>query len=358
MSQNYPFSALVGQREMCLALILGAVNPNLGGVLIRGERGTGKSTAARSLAALLPAPQQTEMTIEILSSDGPECVSRPLPRKAPFVDLPLGASEDRLVGTLDVEAALGRGQRCFEPGLLARAHTGLLYVDEVNLLPDHLVDLLLDAAASKVNVVEREGLSVRHPCRFLLVGTMNPEEGDLRPQFLDRFGLAVDVKTSGDVDERCQVVRRRVEFEADADSFCAAFQDEEARLNRLLAAAVRGLAQVLVHDSLLEVVADICAAARVDGLRADITLYQAARALAAWEGRSEASLQDVRRSAPLVLLHRQRRAPFEPPPLDRPALEELIDKSAGSQLCGGTRQAESSNPADPGSPSDKDKEDD
>lgn len=328
---NYPFSALVGQEPMQLALLLNAVNPAIGGVLIRGQKGTAKSTAARALARLLPRLDSSDIAIEMRTRAGHERINYPRPRRqAPFVELPLGASDDRVVGTLDIEHALQVGQRRFEPGLLAQVHLGVLYVDEVNLLADHIVDVLLDAAASGVNTVEREGISVSHPSRFILVGTMNPEEGELRPQLLDRFGLAVEVSGQIDPATRAEVVRRRIAFEADPAAFAARFAAAEDSLRERIAAARAALPGVTVGDELLGLITHICAGSEVDGLRADITMYKAAQTLAAWEQRPQVTVADVRRAAEFVLLHRRRRQPFEEPGLDQQQLDDLISQHQSS----------------------------
>ena len=339
MAAVYPFTALVGQPAMKLALILNAVNPRLGGVLIRGQKGTAKSTAARGLAALLPAIRVVDgCRFACDPAPGtprcPECAERevadgsPLPsheRPAAFVDLPLGATEDRVLGTLDLERAIQRGERYFEPGLLARANRGLLYVDEVNLLPDHLVDALLDAAAMGVNTVEREGLSFSHPAAFVLVGTMNPEEGDLRPQLLDRFALAVDVVGMPEPNERAEVVRRRIAFEADPLGFVDEWQAAEHAERERIAAARARLPRVRVDDHLLDLIARICTAFEVDGLRSDIVIYKTAATLAAYAGRDRPTPEDVRQAAELALPHRRRRQPFDAPGLDRERLDRLVE---------------------------------
>lgn len=344
----YPFSALVGQEAMQLALLLNAINPAIGGVLIRGQKGTAKSTAARALAALLPALEPAEFVIEMRTNNGLERLVSTRPATAvPFVELPVGASDDRVVGTLDIERALQAGQRHFEPGLLAQAHRGILYVDEVNLLADHIVDVLLDAAASGVNTVEREGISVTHPARFILIGTMNPEEGELRPQLLDRFGLAVEVAGQNDPAIRAEVVRRRIAYETDPGSFFQRFAGPEKELSRRIVEAKTLLPQVTVSDGLLDLITHICAGSGVDGLRADITMYKTAQTLAAWAGRSQVTVDDVRRSAEFVLLHRRRRQPFEEPGLDQQQLDALIDQHAtrqGRQRTG-ERQGENSRQA-------------
>lgn len=298
----FPFTAVVGQDDLKTALLLNALDPSIGGVLLRGEKGSAKSTLARGLAALLPGG-------------------------APFVELPLGASEDRLVGTIDIKAALTAGERRFQAGLLHAAHGGVLYVDEVNLLPDHLVDLLLDVAASGVNRVEREGMSHSHPSRFVLVGSMNPEEGELRPQLLDRFGLAVDVTASTDPDERAEAVRRRLAFDADPKAFFREWGRSEDKLRaRLQGLAFAGGSGERQKDSRLHgaplpaelrrAVSVLCAGVGVEGLRADLVICRGAAALARWEGRSAASLEDVRRVAVMALAHRRRRGPFDEPGID------------------------------------------
>jgi magnesium chelatase subunit D len=295
-----PFSAVVGQDEAKLALVLTACDRRVGGVLLRGEKGSAKSTLARGLAALLPG-------------------------EALFVELPVGATEDRVVGTLDLAAALTGGEMRFDPGLLAAADGGVLYVDEINLLPDHLVDILLDVAASGVNRVEREGLSHSHPSRFLLVGSMNPEEGDLRPQLLDRFGLAVDMHGTSDPKVRAAAVRRRLEFDADPEAVLAAYAPEDAAVAKRLEQSV----PASVPDRVVDAVAAICAQVGAEGLRADLTICRAAGALAGWEGRSEADSGDVRRIAHLALAHRARRDPLDPPGLDRRRLGEAMNRHLG-----------------------------
>jgi magnesium chelatase subunit I len=320
----FPFSAIVAQDEMKLALLIAAVDPSIGGVLVFGDRGTGKSTAVRALAALLPPMQVVagcRYNCDPVADRG-VCVAGCRARKAdgaarservpvPVVDLPLGATEDRVVGALDLERALAQGEKAFEPGLLARAHRGFLYIDEVNLLEDHLVDLLLDVAASGENVVEREGLSVRHPARFVLVGSGNPEEGELRPQLLDRFGLSVEVKTPEDLPTRIEVVRRRDAFERDPPGFAAAWAKEDARLRRKIVAARSRIASVIVADAALERAARLCIGLGTDGLRGELTLVRAARALAALEGAAAVADAHLRRVAAPALRHRLRRNPLD-----------------------------------------------
>ena len=327
MGVPFPFSAIVGQDEMRTALQIVAVDPGVGGVLILGHRGTGKSTAVRALPALLP---QMEAVRDCRYGCHPEGVGgqcedcrsrseRPTTRKVPVpvVDLPLGATEDRVVGTLDLERALTEGVRAFEPGLLARAHRGFLYVDEVNLLEDHLVDLLLDVAASGENVVEREGISIRHPARFVLVGSGNPEEGELRPQLLDRFGLSVEVTTPTDLGERVEVLRRRDAFDRDPEGWSNRWKSQDGRLRAAIGRARDIVDHVEVPDDILERASALCLALGTDGLRGELTLLRAARALAALESAPEpthelaVTLEHLRRVAALSLRHRLRRDPLD-----------------------------------------------
>jgi magnesium chelatase subunit I len=297
MREPYPFSAIVGQQELKTALLVAALDPAVGGVLALGDRGTGKSTAVRALAALLPPVKAARRG----------AAATPVP----VVDLPLGATEDRVVGGLDLERALAGGEKVFAPGLLARAHGGFLYVDEVNLLEDHIVDLLIDVAASGENVVEREGLSVRHPARFVLVGSGNPEEGELRPQLLDRFGLAVDVRTPTDLAERVEVVRRRDAYERDPVAFHARWAAEQRKLARRLVAGRKRLAELEAGNEVLEQAARLCLALGTDGLRGELTLVRAARALAAFEGAAAVGLPQLRAMALPALRHRLRRDPLD-----------------------------------------------
>ncbi len=318
---GFPFTAIVGQEELTTALIINAIDPTVGGVLAFGDRGTGKSTAVRALAALLPQMQAVagcrygcDPADEAAWCE--ECrarATRPevVAVSVPVVDLPLGVTEDRVVGALDLERALTRGEKAFEPGLLARAHRGFLYIDEVNLLEDHIVDLLLDVAASGENVVEREGLSVRHPARFVLIGSGNPEEGELRPQLLDRFGLSVEVATPADLPTRIEVVRRRDAFERDAAAFCTRWDTQEARTRRQILAARERLPLVEVPDAVLERAADLCQRLGTDGLRGELTLMRAARALASLEGEAAATDDHLRRVAAPALRHRLRRNPLD-----------------------------------------------
>jgi magnesium chelatase subunit I len=318
----FPFSAIVGQDEMKLAILIAAIDPRIGGVLVFGDRGTGKSTAVRALAALLPPMRAVVgcryLCDPALATSCADCAARKTKGAlkshtvpVPVVDLPLGATEDRVVGALDLERALSDGVKAFEPGLLARANRGFLYIDEVNLLEDHLVDLLIDVAASGENVVEREGLSVRHPARFVLVGSGNPEEGELRPQLLDRFGLSVDVRTPQDLPSRVEVVKRRDAFERDAESFNAHWAREEAKVRRQIVSGRARLVEVSVPDSVLEQAARLCMALGTDGLRGELTLVRAARALAALQGDFEVSDAHLARVAPPALRHRLRRNPLD-----------------------------------------------
>ncbi|NWG23839.1 MAG: magnesium chelatase ATPase subunit I [Pseudorhodoplanes sp.] len=323
MRHVYPFSALVGQEEMKLALLIAAVDPSIGGVLVFGDRGTGKSTAVRALAALLPKMRVVEgcryhCDPGANGSRCSECHERAAKGNlrsklvpVPVVDLPLGATEDRVVGALDLERALAHGQKAFEPGLLARAHRGFLYIDEVNLLEDHIVDLLLDVAASGENVVEREGLSIRHPARFVLVGTGNPEEGELRPQLLDRFGLSVEVRTPDSLELRVEIVRRREEFESDPAAFVAAAKKADDRQRRTIAAARAKLSSIVVSDDARRQAARLCMSVGTDGLRGELTLIRAARALAGLERDDAVADHHLRRVAPLALRHRLRRDPLD-----------------------------------------------
>ena len=329
MNQNinkaplYPFSALVGQEAMKLALLVNVVNPAVGGVLIRGEKGTAKSTAVRSLAELLP---QQQVVADCPYSCEPndikamcsECARRlaegeelpAMSRKVRVVELPVGATEDRLLGTLDLESALKEGQTRFMPGILAAANRQVLYVDEVNLLDDHLVDALLDAAAMGVNTVERESLSVSHPARFTLVGTMNPEEGELRPQLTDRFGLCVQVKGLDDPIERQEVITRRLDFENQPERFIKRFAAQGRKLTRLIAKAQKMLPRVKAGPEILDRVVQVCLGLGVDGHRGDLTLLKTANTLAAMEGRKQTEISDVDQAALLALPHRLRRRPL------------------------------------------------
>ena len=297
---SFPFSAIVGQDEMKQALLIAAVDPRIGGVMVFGDRGTGKSTAVRALAALLPPIPAATAGYQ----DGsPRKGSVPVP----FVDLPLGATEDRVVGALDLERALGAGVKAFEPGLLARANGGFLYIDEVNLLEDHIVDLLLDVAASGENVVEREGLSVRHPARFVLIGSGNPEEGELRPQLLDRFGFSVEVRTPQDLSQRVEILKRCDAFEREPAAFAETWRRAERRTLKRIASARAALAAVTTSDAVMFFASRLCMAVGADGLRGELTLVRASRALAALDGASVATVDHVAAVAPMALRHRLRR---------------------------------------------------
>lgn len=311
---GYPFTAVVGHEGLKRALLANVIDPRIGGVLIRGDRGTAKTTVVRALAPLLPAIRARAGCPAACDPEEGSCPfcdrsGQSITRPARIVELPLGATEDRVAGTLDLERALQTGERRLEPGLLATAHRGVLYIDEVNLLPDHLVDLLLDVAASGVNVVERDGSSVAHPARFVLVGTMNPEEGDLRPQLLDRFGLVVEVRTPTDAAQRAEIVSRRVAFDRDPAAFAARFTAEERGLSERLSAARAALPAVVVPDAMLALAVDLCVEAGVDGLRADIALYRTAMALAALDHRDHVEERDIFEAALLALPHRQRHLP-------------------------------------------------
>ncbi len=313
----FPFAAIVGQDEMKAAMVLTAIDPKIGGVLVFGDRGTGKSTAVRALAALLP-PIDAVRGCPVNSERPGDCPewahvtdTTIIARPTPVVDLPLGVTEDRVTGALDIERALTRGEKAFEAGLLARANRGYLYIDEVNLLEDHIVDLLLDVAQSGENVVEREGLSIRHPARFVLVGSGNPEEGELRPQLLDRFGLSVEVKSPGDIETRIEVIRRRDAYENDNAAFMAEWTAQDADLRAAILAARKALPAMATSNLVLHDCASVCLALGSDGLRGELTLLRAARALAAFEGAAEVGRDHIRRTAPMALRHRLRRDPLD-----------------------------------------------
>ena len=332
---GFPFSAIVGQDEMKRALLIAAVDARIGGVMIFGDRGTGKSTAARALAATLPpipmvagcrfnsAPDAAEASPDHVPGTKQRTIQAPVP----FIDLPLGSTEDRVVGTLDLEAALARGERRFEPGLLARAHRGFLYIDEINLLEDHVVDLLLDVAASGENLVERDGLSVRHPARFVLIGSGNPEEGELRPQLLDRFGLSVEVRTPEAIEDRVEIMQRCDAAERDPAGFAAAWAEEDRKVLKRIAKAKAALAKVETPPAILADMAALCKAVGADGLRGELTLLRGSRALAALDGKKAVTRKHLRSLAPLALRHRLRRNVLDETGsttrIDR-ALEELF----------------------------------
>src|SRR6478736_2167029 len=333
MPQQFPFSAVVGSDDMALALVLTTVSPEIGGVLVRGEKGTAKSTIVRALAAVLPP-------IDVVAGDRFSSDPRdpaPLSPDGPFasdagvetrpvrlVELPVGATEDRVLGSLHLERVLAEGRTEYEPGLLARAHRGILYVDEVNLLHDHLVDLLLDAAAMGRSTVERDGVSVSHAARIVLVGTMNPEEGELRPQLLDRFGLTVEVAAPREPALRAEVVRRRMAFDADAAGFTRRWEAEQDALRERIGDARQRVRDVVLPDAVLARIAEVCAGFEVDGLGADIVTARAAVAHAAWSGRTVVTRDDVRAAARLALPHRRRRNPFDAPGLDEDLLDQLL----------------------------------
>lgn len=312
---SFPFSAIVGQEEMKRALLIAAVDPRIGGVMIFGDRGTGKSTAARALAAALPpirmvagcrfnsAPEDIAASPDYVEGAKVKTVNAPVP----FVDLPLGSTEDRVLGTLDLERALAAGEKRFEPGLLAKAHRGFLYIDEINLLEDHVVDLLLDVAASGENLVERDGLSVRHAARFVLVGSGNPEEGELRPQLLDRFGLSVEVRTPEAIEERVEIMRRCDAQERDPKGFADAWADEDQKVLKRIAKAKTALPKVRTSEKILGDMAALCKSVGADGLRGELTLMRGSRALAALDGKREVTRAHLNAIAPLALRHRLRR---------------------------------------------------
>jgi magnesium chelatase subunit I len=339
----YPFSAIVGQDQMKLALILNTISPGIGGVLIRGEKGTAKSTAVRALARLLPdrvvvrgcrcgcllsnRREYCTECAERYASSEPEGVTMPME----VVELPLNSTEDRVSGTLDLERAISEGRKSFEPGILARANGNILYVDEVNLLDDHIVDLLLDSAAMGVNYVEREGVSFQHPSSFILVGTMNPEEGDLRPQLLDRFGLMVDVVGETDEAKRKEIIRRRLAFERDRDGFIESYRESDDELRRRISEAKANVDSVSIGEDALDLSVRISIRLGIDGHRADLTMIRAACALAAWEGRGEASADDVAKVAPMVLAHRMRKNPFDEASIDAKGLSECLSELVSSR---------------------------
>ena len=317
MTDAFPFAAIVGQDNMKLAMILTAVDPKIGGVLVFGDRGTGKSTAVRALAALLPqitAIKGCPINAET-KKDVPEWAEltrfEPHQRATPVIDLPLGVSEDRVTGALDIERALTQGEKAFQPGLLAQANRGYLYIDEVNLLEDHIVDLLLDVAQSGENLVEREGLSIRHPARFVLVGSGNPEEGELRPQLLDRFGLSVEVTSPKTIDERIAVIERRDAFDQNPKRFLSKWKPEELNVRAAITDARAALAKIKKTKAVLRDCAELCLALGADGLRGELTLLRASRALAAYEGQTSIQRAHLKAVAPLALSHRLRRDPLD-----------------------------------------------
>jgi len=337
----YPFTALVGQERMKKALILNVINPRIGGVLIRGEKGTAKSTAVRALADLLPEREVVEDCVfHCLPSEEAQLCDRCQARKnngqlktkkmkMRVVDLPISATEDRVAGTLDIEHTLKTGEKKFEPGVLAQANGNILYVDEVNLMDDHIVDILLDAAAMGVNIVEREGISFSHPSNFILVGTMNPEEGDIRPQLLDRFGLVVKVVGEQVLSDRVEVIKRRLAYEEDPQAFCECFQRQQAQLSQDMRRAKNLLSRVTTGDEFVELAARIALKVGVDGHRADITMVKAAKTLAAYRQREHVARLDILEAAELVLPHRLRRQPFEEEAFDLSLLSQWVAENDG-----------------------------
>lgn len=331
---QYPFCAIVGQEDMKRALILNVINPALGGVLIRGEKGTAKSTAVRALAEVLGDRQELAACRFACDPEDPsfwcqDCRQREdhpvVTGKMRVINLPVSATEDRVVGTLDIEYALKHGEKKFEPGILAAANRNILYVDEVNLLDDHIVDVLLDAAAMGVNSIEREGISYSHPARFVLVGTMNPEEGDLRPQLIDRFGLVVDVSGEKDIGKRSELVRRRLQFEADPEAFVASFQADQDALKQRILEAQKRLKTVTYSDACLDLIANLAVALEVEGHRADITMLKAAITNASYEAHSRVTKEDLILGAHLALPHRLRRRPFEEGSMHFEEIQEKIE---------------------------------
>jgi Mg-chelatase subunit ChlI len=345
MPPIFPFTAIVGQERMRRALILNAVDTRIGGVLIRGERGTAKSTAARALAALLPSVKVVDDCRFGCDPDRPatwctECKERfdgasKIPahvRTTSFVNLPVSATEDRVVGTLDIEQAIQKGERHFEPGVLASANRGLLYIDEVNLLDDHVVDVLLDSAAMGVNMVEREGISFSHPSRFILVGTMNPEEGELRPQLLDRFALSVDIVGIRDARDRVTIMERNLAFEQDADAFRRKWMSREEELSHQIERGRELVGQVTHTSRDLLSIAALTSSLNVDGHRADLVILKAARAQAAFEGRTKINDHDIALAAELALPHRIKRTPFQQAEMTTEQLQERIEQLAGQSV--------------------------
>lgn len=318
MTSDYPFSAIVGQNTMKQSLILTAIDPLIGGVLVFGERGTGKSTIVRSLTALLPEIKSIKgcpYNCEILNKSCPHCseifVNKIEKKSTPIIDLPLGSTEDRVVGSLNLEVALSEGKKSFEPGLLAYANRGYLYIDEVNLLEDHIVDLLLDVSASGENLIEREGLSIKHDSKFVLVGSGNPEEGELRPQLLDRFGLSVEVKSPTELEERIEVIKRRTKFDEKDKDFLDFWEKEDSKLRRRIIRARKKLLDIKVSNNILENCAKLCLALGSDGLRGELTLIRASKAQASFENKDSVEVQHLRKVALICMGHRLRKDPLD-----------------------------------------------
>ena len=318
MRSDYPFSAIVGQKTMKQSLILTAIDPLIGGVLVFGERGTGKSTIVRSLTALLPGIKSIKgcpYNCEILNKSCPHCseifVNKIEKKSTPIIDLPLGSTEDRVVGSLNLEVALSEGKKSFEPGLLAYANRGYLYIDEVNLLEDHIVDLLLDVSASGENLIEREGLSIKHDSKFVLVGSGNPEEGELRPQLLDRFGLSVEVKSPTELEERMEVIKRRTKFDEKDKDFLDFWEKEDSKLRRKIIRARKKLLDIKVSDNILEDCAKLCLALGSDGLRGELTLIRASKAQASFENKDSVEIPHLRKVALICMGHRLRKDPLD-----------------------------------------------
>lgn len=334
---NFPFTAIVGQEELKTALILNVIDPGIGGLLVMGEKGTAKSTAVRALAELLPEIRVVRECRFRCEPEGQLCDACREQKaeggvatgraKMRVVELPLGITEDRLIGTLDIEHAIKQGEKRFEPGLLADANRNFLYVDEVNLLEDHIIDLLLDSAAMGVNTVEREGISFSHPARFILVGSMNPEEGDLRPQLLDRFGLCVQVMGLHDREQRMEILRRRGGFDNDAPSFVAQWEERQQELAKRIVAARGRLGGIELDDAALERIVTITTALKLDGHRADIVIMKSARALAAYRGEGKVGMDEIRDAALLALPHRQKRLPFQEMGSERGRLAKVLEES-------------------------------
>jgi len=343
----FPFSAIVGQEKMKLGLILNAINPRLGGVLIRGEKGTAKSTAVRALASLLPEIEVVRGCAfrcepSLPSKLCPECQAKLEKQgkletervKMRVIDLPINATEDRVVGTLDLEHALREGEKKFEPGVLAEANRGILYVDEVNLLDDHIVDVLLDSAAMGINTVEREGVSYSHPAEFILVGTMNPEEGELRPQLLDRFGLCVNIQTLREPEQRVEIVRRWSEYESDPEGFAEKWRAEDEDLGKRIQEAKKLLAGVEISEELLARIANISIALCVDGHRSDLVLMKSAKTRASFFRRSKVLEEDVDACIEVAFAHRMRRRPFEEMAIDSKKIEEMLNRQSTERASG------------------------